>query len=63
MEKDLKLKGYQYNILLTSFYISYIVFEIPSNIACKHFGPAFWIPFISVGFGVSFTNKYGRSDG
>lgn len=52
-EKDLKLKGYEYNILLTSFYISYIFFEIPSNIACKYFGPGKWIPFISFGFGVS----------
>lgn len=29
---DLKLKGLEYNILLTVFYISYIIFEIPSNI-------------------------------
>lgn len=32
---------------------SYIVFEIPSNILCKHVGPSKWIPFISFGFGVS----------
>ncbi|KAL1411792.1 hypothetical protein Q8F55_002759 [Vanrija albida] len=51
-EKDLKLHGYQFNILLTCFYISYIVFEIPSNICCKYFGPGRWIPFISLGFGV-----------
>lgn len=53
MEKDLGLKGYQYNILLTAFYVSYIVFEIPSNIACKWIGPKIWLPFISFGFGVS----------
>lgn len=28
MEKDLGLKGYQYHILLTAFYVSYIVFEV-----------------------------------
>lgn len=28
LEKDLKLKGYDYNIVLSSFYISYIVFEV-----------------------------------
>lgn len=27
-EKDLGLKGYEYNVLLTVFYISYIVFEV-----------------------------------
>lgn len=31
LEKDLGLKGYDYNILLTSFYISYVLFEIPSK--------------------------------
>jgi hypothetical protein len=59
MEKDLGLKGYQYNILLTSFYVSYIVFEIPSNIACKWIGPGKWLPAITVGFGVSQPDKQG----
>lgn len=34
MGEDLKLKGYQYNILLTAFYAPYIVFEVPSNSKC-----------------------------
>lgn len=49
----MKLVGYQYNILLTCFYVSYIVFEIPSNILCKVVGPAIWLPTLSLGFGVS----------
>jgi hypothetical protein len=28
------------------------VFEIPSNIACKYFGPGWFIPFISLMFGL-----------
>ncbi|WOO85294.1 putative transporter [Vanrija pseudolonga] len=52
MEKSLNLHGYQYNLLLTVFYVSYIVFEIPSNILCKYLGPARWLPFISFGFGL-----------
>jgi MFS family permease len=51
-EKDLKLKGYDYNKVLSIFYISYIVLEIPSNMACKTIGPGWWIPFISLGFGI-----------
>lgn len=51
-EKDLGLKGYDYNALLSIFYISYIVFEIPSNIVCKLVGPGWYIPAISLGFGV-----------
>ncbi|KAM7215226.1 MFS transporter-11 [Rhypophila decipiens] len=50
-EADLDLKGYDYNFLLSVFYISYIIFEIPSNVACKFFGPGWYIPTISLGFG------------
>lgn len=52
MEKDLKLEGYDYNRLLTVFYISYIIFEIPSNMCCKWMGPGWFIPIISLGFGI-----------
>lgn len=51
-EDDLALVGYDYNTVLSTFYISYIVFEIPSNIACKWVGPGWWIPSISLGFGL-----------
>ncbi|CAN9134284.1 unnamed protein product [Alternaria alternata] len=52
-EKDLGMKGYDYNTVLSVFYISYIIFEIPSNIICKWWGPGWFIPAISVGFGVT----------
>jgi MFS family permease len=32
--------------------ISYIIFEIPSNMACKYFGPGWFIPTISLAFGI-----------
>ena len=51
-EKDLGLKGYDYNTVLSVFYISYIIFEIPSNMLCKWIGPGWYIPVISLGFGV-----------
>lgn len=47
------MKGYDYNTVLSVFYISYIIFEIPSNIICKWWGPGWFIPAISVGFGVT----------
>lgn len=34
------------------FYISYILFEIPSNAACKWIGPGWYIPAITLGFGI-----------
>ncbi|KAK3316491.1 major facilitator superfamily domain-containing protein [Apodospora peruviana] len=53
LTEDLQLKGYDYNMLLSIFYISYILFEIPSNVACKWIGPGWFIPAISLGFGAS----------
>ncbi|RMZ71894.1 MFS transporter [Pyrenophora seminiperda CCB06] len=52
-EKDLKLKGYDYNTVLSMFYISYIIFEIPSNMCCKWIGPGWFIPTISLCFGIT----------
>ncbi|KAI1356063.1 MFS transporter [Xylaria sp. FL0043] len=52
-EKDLGLVGYDYNTVLSIFYISYITFEIPCNLACKWIGPGWFLPAISLGFGIS----------
>ncbi|EOA87731.1 uncharacterized protein SETTUDRAFT_130579 [Exserohilum turcica Et28A] len=53
LEKDLHLKGHDYNSILSIFYISYILFEIPSNICCKWMGPGWFIPIISLCFGAA----------
>ena len=42
MERDLGMSGSDYNILLTAFYVAYIVFELPSNLLCKVVGPGKW---------------------
>lgn len=52
LKKDLDMKGYDYNVLLTVFYISYILFEIPSNMACKWIGPGWFLPALTLGFGI-----------
>ena len=33
------MTGSDYNLTLSVFYISYIVFEIPATVLCKHIGP------------------------
>lgn len=53
LEKDLHLEGYDYNILLSIFYISYILFEIPGNMLCKYVGPGWFIPATALGFGIA----------
>ena len=47
------LTGYDYSTVLSVFYVSYIIFEIPSNLACKYFGPGWFIPIVSLGFGIT----------
>ncbi|KAG9513662.1 putative MFS transporter, partial [Aureobasidium melanogenum] len=52
LERNLKLTGYDYNAILSVFYISYIIFEIPANMCCKWLGPGWFIPGISLAFGL-----------
>ncbi|KAK4186369.1 putative transporter [Podospora australis] len=66
LEKDLGMSGYDYNALLSIFYISYILAEIPSNICCKWIGPGWFIPAISLGFGAvsiatAFVNNFSQA--
>lgn len=51
-ERDLDMSGYDYNLVLSVFYISYILFEIPSTAMCKWMGPGWFIPATSLGFGI-----------
>ncbi|KAG5746220.1 hypothetical protein H9Q70_011096 [Fusarium xylarioides] len=55
LEADLKMQGYDFNISLSIFYISYILFEIPLNLLCKRIGPGWFIPSCCVGFGICTT--------
>ncbi|KAF8522739.1 putative MFS nicotinic acid transporter Tna1 [Hysterangium stoloniferum] len=48
LEKDLNLHGNQYDIALMIFFVSYIAFELPSNLVLKTFKPSRWICFIMV---------------
>lgn len=62
------MSGYDYNALLSIFYISYILFEIPSNIMCKWIGPGWFIPAISLGFGIvsvctAFVHNFAQAAG
>jgi MFS transporter, ACS family, DAL5 transporter family protein len=52
MEKDLRLFGYKFNWVLTTFYLSYTVVEIPSNIILKRIGAKIWLPLLTVAFGI-----------
>lgn len=47
------MKGYDYNTALSIFFVSYILFEIPCNIACKWIGPGWFLPAATLGFGIA----------
>ncbi|KAL7268603.1 hypothetical protein RUND412_008765 [Rhizina undulata] len=55
LTKDLGLKPVQYNIALSIFFVSYVSFEIPSNILLKRFSPSIWLPSICLGWGIVTT--------
>ncbi|OHE99924.1 major facilitator superfamily transporter [Colletotrichum orchidophilum] len=62
MAKDIDLKGYRFNWALSTFYIIYLLVEIPSNIILKRIGPRFYLPFLVAGFGlVSMCTAFVRS--
>ncbi|KAH7413150.1 major facilitator superfamily domain-containing protein [Cadophora sp. MPI-SDFR-AT-0126] len=49
MEEDLHFKGNQYNIILSVFYVPYVIFAPP--IVGKKFGPAVVLPILMACFG------------
>lgn len=66
MDKELGTnKGNRYSILTMMFFITYILFELPSNLALRRMGAAKWLG--SIGFfwgvltlGMGFTNTWGE---
>lgn len=61
---DLKLKGTEFNTVLTIFFIPYILLEIPSNVLLKKLSPRIWLSICCLGFGLvttfqGLTQNYG----
>ena len=51
LEKDLKMKGQDYNVALFVFFIPYILFEIPSNLLIRKVAPSTWLSSIMIFWG------------
>ena len=43
LEKDLGMKGNDFNVALFGFFVPYILFEIPSNLILRKVRPSLWI--------------------
>ncbi|GAA5890593.1 hypothetical protein JCM8208_004926 [Rhodotorula glutinis] len=68
LEKDLGMKGLNYNVLLCVFYVSYTVFELPLQLVTKKFGPGKTLPVLAFLFGLfslcmGFVENYGQAIG
>ncbi|KAK2054896.1 major facilitator superfamily transporter [Colletotrichum caudatum] len=55
LERDLGLQGNQFQVAVSILFVTYIVFEVPSNLVLKLFTPRRWIAFITVSWGVIAT--------
>jgi len=52
LTEELELTGNKFNVALTAFFITYCLFEVPSNLVLKKFHPSRWLPGITVLWGV-----------
>ena len=65
MQEQLGLAvGDRYTIIVMIFFVTYIIFEIPSNLVLPKVGCANWLAFLGVGFGsiligMGFTKSWG----
>ncbi|EQL00396.1 hypothetical protein G6O67_007946 [Ophiocordyceps sinensis] len=53
LDVDLGMRQFDYNSTISVFYVSHILFEIPSNILCKWMGPGWFLPLSALLFGVA----------
>jgi len=61
---SLNLSSAQYNACLSVVYVTYVIFEVPSNLILKKLRPSRWIPLIMITWGIIVTltglvNSYG----
>jgi MFS family permease len=55
LEKDLKMKGLDYNIALAVFFPFYVAAEIPSNMMLKKLRPSVWFTIIMIAWAICTT--------
>lgn len=53
MEKDLNMKGSDYNIALFMFFIPYLILDIPCNIIMKRLRPSIYLSSLMFAWGMS----------
>ncbi|KAL7619563.1 hypothetical protein AAE478_010104 [Parahypoxylon ruwenzoriense] len=64
LERDLGLVGNQFQVAVSIFFVTYLLFEVPSNLVLKPLTPSRYIAFIAFAWGIiatctGFVNSYG----
>ncbi|KAH6896866.1 major facilitator superfamily domain-containing protein [Thelonectria olida] len=64
LEEDLGLSSEQFQVCVSILFVTYLLFEVPSNLVLKLFTPRRWIAFIAAAWGILATltglvNSYG----
>lgn len=57
LEKDLHMRGNDFNAALLVFFVPYILLELPSNILMKRIRPSMWLSGLIFGWGRSYTSS------
>jgi len=52
LSADLNLSPSAYNTSLAIYFVAYVLFEVPSNIILKRFDPQFWLPSLTLVWGI-----------
>ncbi|KOS18221.1 putative transporter [Escovopsis weberi] len=55
LERDLGLRGDQFQVAVSILFVTYILFEVPSNLVLKRFTPRRWISLIALSWGAIAT--------
>ncbi|KFH48265.1 putative transporter -like protein [Hapsidospora chrysogenum ATCC 11550] len=55
LEEDLNLTPRQFQVSVSILFVTYLLFEVPSNLVLKLFTPRRWIAFIAVAWGLIAT--------
>ncbi|KIM67019.1 hypothetical protein SCLCIDRAFT_14178 [Scleroderma citrinum Foug A] len=52
MVTQLDLTGNRYNAVLTTFFIPYMIFQVPANVVIHHIRPSRWLPILMLIWGL-----------
>jgi len=53
--EDIHMTGNQFLAALTAYFVGYIVFEVPCNVILKLTSPRFWLPTLTLVWGITCT--------